>query len=149
MGQDESPLPGCRVGTLRLFCSPRRLEMVEMVEIPLMRSPHALEGSWEGRRSLQQSPKLPRGSESTNAGTQRCARRGRSFSWCNDPVQSYLGERPELPSCWDRSRAQTTLCLLLIPARPTHFPCSPRASGAAPLYSVYYPPGSPISQLLP
>lgn len=39
--------------------------MVEMVEVPLMRSPHALEGSWEGR-SLQQSPKLPRGHKCRN-----------------------------------------------------------------------------------
>lgn len=37
--------------------------MVEMVEVPLMHSTHTLEGSWEGRRSLQQSPELPRGQE--------------------------------------------------------------------------------------
>jgi len=32
---DVSPLPGCGMDSFRLFCNPRRLERVEMVEKPL------------------------------------------------------------------------------------------------------------------
>lgn len=108
MGQDGSSLPGCRVGTLRLFSSPGRLERVEMVEVPLMHSPHPLEGSWEGRRSLQQSPKLPRGSGSTSAGIHRCAQRALVLVQCPcADLPGRVSRAPELLG-WLQSRTQTT-----------------------------------------